>query len=133
MELLLLNGLAPPPLIAAIPLFFALALVVVPARREGAAGMGDGWSARSVLTVVALGLMAPVGFAYLTTGLVAPVPDLFGAYVLFAVLLTATVWLAVRRSWWVVAMPFVSAGLWVLMLWLGDGLPEPGSSTPVCW
>jgi len=74
---------------------------------------------RNVLTVVALVLMVPVGFAYLATGLVASGVDLLGAYALFAVLLAATVWLAVRRSWWVVAMPFVSAGVFVLMLRLG--------------
>ena len=28
--------------------------------------------------------MAPIGFFYLSTGLVAPYPDLFGAYALFA-------------------------------------------------
>ncbi len=75
---------------------------------------------RTVSTVVALVLMVPVGFAYFATGLVASGADLLGAYALFAVLLTATVWLAVRRSWWVVAMPFVSAGFLVLMLWLGE-------------
>jgi hypothetical protein len=119
-ELLLLNALAPPRLVAAIPLFFALALVVVPARPEGVGGLGEEWTVRNVLTVVALGLMVPVGFAYLSTGLVASGADLFGAYALFAALLAVTVWLAVRGSWWVVAMPFVSAGFFVLMLWLGE-------------
>lgn len=74
---------------------------------------------RNVLTVVALGLMVPVGFAYLATGLVASGADLLGAYAVFAVLFAATVWLAIRRSWWVVAMPFASAGAFVLMLWFG--------------
>ena len=115
-ELLLLGALAPPRLIAAIPLLFALALVVVP---KSAAGMGDAWTARNVLTVVALVLMVPVGFGFLATGLVASGADLLGAYALFAVLLTATVWLAVRRSWWVVAMPLLSAGFFALMLWFG--------------
>ena len=82
--------------------------------------MGNRWTAKTVLSVVAFGLMVPVGIAYNATGLVAPMPDLAGAYLLFALLITATVWLAVRRSWWVVAMPFISIGLFVLMLWLGE-------------
>ena len=124
-EVLLLHALAPPRLITAIPLLFALALVMVPARpegdtRTGDTRTGDARTVRNVLTVVALGLMVPVGFAYLATGLVAPAPDLLGAYALFAVLLTATVRLAVRRSWWVVAMPLLSVGFFVLMLQLGE-------------
>jgi hypothetical protein len=118
-ELLLLNALAPPRLIAAIPLFFVLGLVVVPAGQEGAEGIGDKWTPRNVLAVVASGLMVPIGFGYLATGLVASGAGLLGAYAVYGVLLTATVWLAIRRSWWAVSMPFVSAGVLVLMLWFG--------------
>lgn len=93
---------------------------MTPASADGVSLSRGRSVAPLALTVVALGLMMPVGFAYLSTGLVASGADLLGAYALFVVLLTATVWLAVRRSWWVVAMPFVSAGFFVLMLWLGE-------------
>lgn len=118
--LLAVSSLAPPRFIAAIPLFFALAMLLVPRGSEASPASSAGLTSRSVATVIALGLMVPIGVAYLSVGLVAPEPDLFGAYALFAMLLTVTVWMAVRRTWWVVAMPFVSAGLWVLMLWLGE-------------
>lgn len=75
---------------------------------------------KNVLTVVALALMVPVGFAFFATGLVASGPELIGAYALFAGLLTGAAWLAVRRSWWVVAMPILSAGVFFLMLWIGE-------------
>ncbi len=119
-ELFLLGALAPPRFIAAIPLFFAFALVMVPPRSVGSTASGAGSTARSIATIIALGLMVPIGVAYLSTGLVASEEDLWGAYGLFAVLLTITVWMASRRTWWVVAMPFVSAGLWMLMLWFGE-------------
>ena len=75
---------------------------------------------RSVATIIALVLMVPIGFVYLVTGLIAPSPDVFGAYVLFALLLGGAVWLARRRSWWVVAIPIVSIGIWPLMAWAGE-------------
>ncbi len=118
-ELLFLNELAPPRLIAAIPLFFALALALVPTHPEVSTG-GDGGTASNVVPGIALALMVPVGIAFITTGLVAPQPDVFGAYALFGLLLTIAVSLAVRRSRWVAAMPFVSAASWVLMIWLGE-------------
>ena len=111
--------LAPPRLVTAIPLVVALALSLVPARTWP----GDTNSlarARTAAVVVALVLMVPVGFFYFVTGLVAPAPDVYGAYALFGILVLATVLLARRRSWWALAMPPVSAGLWFLMLWAGE-------------
>jgi hypothetical protein len=97
----------------------ALVVVTPGAQTSEVTTITPSATVRNVLTVVALVLMVPVGLAYLATGLVASGADLLGAYALFAVLLAATVWLAVRRSWWVVAMPFVSAGFFALMLRLG--------------
>ena len=112
--------LSPPRLVTAIPLVFALALALVPASTWSRRGDRGVDTARTVAVVVARLLMVPVGFYYLMTGLVAPAPDLYGAYALFGVLLLATVLLARRRSWWTLAVPPLSAGLWLLMLWAGE-------------
>lgn len=123
LELVLLGDyVAPPRLLAAVPLIGALALAIVPRSRALPSASSTPARTRQVLTAVALVLMAPIGFFYLTTGLVAPAPDVFGAYALFGLLVAVAVHLARRRSWWVLAVPPASAGLWFLMLWLGESL-----------
>lgn len=112
--------LSPPRLVTAIPLVFALALALVPARTSPGRDAQSLDRARTAAVVVAMLLMIPVGFFYLVTGLVAPAPDVFGAYALFGVLVLATAVLARRRTWWTLAMPPASAGLWFLMLWAGE-------------
>lgn len=123
LELLVLNELvdvAPPRLVNAIPLMFALALALASGRSDTERSPAPESAPRRMATIVALVLMVPIGFVYLVTGLVAPWPDVIGAYVLFALLLLAAVSLARRESWWVVAVPFVSVGMWPLMLWAGE-------------
>ncbi len=123
LELLVLDrygNVAPPRLINAIPLMFALALALVFERSSTGRSPARGSRLQKIATIVALALMAPIGLVYLVTGLVAPVPDVYGAYTIFALLLGGAVWLARRRSWWVVAMPIVSAGIWPLMIWAGE-------------
>ena len=122
LELVVLDDyVAPPRLLAALPLIGGLAVAVVPSTRPSSPS-GTPSRARQLLTALALTLMAPIGFFYLTTGLVAPYPDLFGAYALFAGFVAAAVWLARRRSWWVLAVPPAAAGSWFLMLLLGEAL-----------
>lgn len=75
---------------------------------------------RRFATAVVLVLMIPIGVLYFSTGLVAPSPDVFGAYAVFATLLGGASWLARRRSWWIVAVPVVSVGVWLLMVWAGE-------------
>jgi len=123
LELLVLDrygNVAPPRLVNAIPLMFALALALVFGRSSTERSPALGSHRQKLATIVALALMAPIGFVYLVTGLVAPVPDVYGAYAIFALLLGGAVWLARRRSWWVVAMPIVSAAIWPLMIWAGE-------------
>lgn len=115
---------APPRLIAALPLAFALALFLAIGRPRGldpAAELAvDRRPAlRTAASVVALLLMLPVGFQYLMSGLVVPVPDLFAMYALFGVLLAGAAVLARRRSRWVLAVPAVATGGWFLLIWLG--------------
>lgn len=123
LELVLLDRyVAPPRLVTAIPLVFAIALALV---RPGTAvarpsTSGTARTGQTIVTVVALLLMVPVGFFYLLTGLVAPAPDVYGAYALFAGLVGIAVLLARRGSWWVLAVPVASAGLWFAMLWVGQ-------------
>jgi hypothetical protein len=77
---------------------------------------------RTVVAVVGLLLMLPVGFFYLTSGLVVPGPWIFVLWVLFLALLLAAVQLARRRSWWVPAVPAAAFALWMLLLTLGERL-----------
>jgi len=112
MELVILGAVASPPrLIAALPLGLAMALFVL--TRPVPAG------APRTAAAVALLLMLPVGFQYLVSGLVVPAPDLYGMYALFALLLAGTAILARRRSWWVLAVPPLAAGLWFLLISIG--------------
>lgn len=121
LELVVLGDyVAPPRLLAALPLIGALALALVPRAPARPPHSSPPDRTRQVLTAVALVLMAPIGFFYLTTGLVAPAPDVFGAYAVFALLVAVAVHLARRRSWWVLAVPPVSAALWFLVLWVGE-------------
>ncbi len=123
LELVLLDRyVAPPRLVTAIPLVLALALALVPPGPAPAPppGSRSTRTAQTVVTVTALLLMVPVGIVYLLTGLVAPAPDLFGAYALYAVLVGIAVLLARRRSWWVLAVPVASAGLWFAMMMAGE-------------
>lgn len=123
MELVVLNeyvDVAPPRLVNAIPLMFALALAIVASRSSTERSRAPESRQRRVAAIVALVLMVPIGFGYLATGLVAPFPDVYAAYALFTFLLGGAVWLTHRRSWWVVAVPIVSVGLWSLMFWAGD-------------
>lgn len=125
MELLVLGAVAAPPrLVTALPLGLALALFLV--SRPGRAAEGartspstPGSSGRTAVAAVSLLLMLPVGFLYLMSGLVVPAPDLFGMYALFAALFAGAALLARRRSWWVLAVPPLSAGLWFVLISLG--------------
>jgi len=126
MELLVLGAIASPPrLVTALPLGLALALFLASRPGRAVAGGGTvtapatGSSRRTAAAVVSLLLMLPVGFLYLMSGLVVPVPDLFGMYALFAALFAGAALLARRRSWWVLAVPPLSAGLWFLLITIG--------------
>jgi len=67
-------------------------------------------------------VLAPIGIAYLAIGLIAPSPDIYVSYLLYAGLIATAVSLAYRRSWWVLAMPPVSIAAFVLMLQTGVAL-----------
>ena len=75
---------------------------------------------RSLVAAVSIGLMVPLGVAYLVgPNIFAPYPDIYVSYLLYVVLVTVTMVLARRRSWWIAAMPFVSTGLFLLMVQIG--------------
>lgn len=121
LEFLVLDGYAAPPrLIAAIPLFAALALTVATPSRTG--GVVAQQRERQVAGIVALVAMGPVGFFYLLSGLVVPGPWLFGFYALFGAWLVLAVWLYRRRSWWALAVPPVAFATWMGLLSLGENL-----------
>lgn len=125
LELLVLGSIASPPrLVTALPLGLALALFLV--SRPGRAGEGAEpvsaratGSSRTAAAVVSLLLMLPVGFLYLMSGLVVPAPDLFAMYALFAALFAGAALLSRRRSWWALAVPPLSVGLWFLLITIG--------------
>jgi len=121
MELtVLLNVVAPPRIVNAIPLLFALGLAIAPAGWDPVRVPLASGQMRSLVAVVSIGLMVPLGVAYLIgPNIFAPYPDIYVSYLLYAVLVTVTMVVARRRSWWIAAMPFVSTGLFLLMVQIG--------------
>jgi len=77
---------------------------------------------RAVVAVVGLLLLLPVGFLYVSSGLVVPGPWLIVLWALFLALVPAAVQLARRRSYWVPAVPAAAFLLWLLVLRLGEQL-----------
>lgn len=121
MELTVLLGqVAPPRIVNAIPLVFALGLAVSPPGSTPARAPQANERLRGLVVVASIGLMVPLGFAFLVAPhIIAPFPDIYVSYLVYAVLVTITVVLARRRTWWIVVMPFVSMGLFVLMVAIG--------------
>jgi len=70
--------------------------------------------------VVAFLAMAPVGFFYAASGLVASGPGLFLLWLLFLVLVGVAIWLTRRRSYFVLLVPVVAAGSWLTLISLGE-------------
>ena len=70
--------------------------------------------------VVALLAMVPVGFFYAASGLLVPGPWLFLLWVVFLLLVSVGVRLFRRRSYLVLAVPVVAAGLWFGTLSAGE-------------
>ena len=73
-----------------------------------------------VAAIVALLLMAPVGFYYAVSGLVATAPGLYLMWLLYLVLLGVAVWLTRRRSYAVLAVPVVAGLAWWVLINLGE-------------
>ena len=74
----------------------------------------------TVAAVVALLAMAPVGFFYAASGLVASGPGLFLMWLLYLVLVAVGIWLTRRGSYFVLLVPVVAAGLWLTLISLGE-------------
>ena len=73
-----------------------------------------------VAAIAALLAMAPVGFFYALSGLVATPPGLYGMWLFYAALLGLTVRLARRRSYWVLIVPLVGAVSWFALIQAGS-------------
>jgi hypothetical protein len=78
--------------------------------------------ARGPLVVAILAAVAHlvVGYFYLAGGLVIPMYVLLPLWVLWLVLATVLVRLALARSWWTPLVPVAAAALLVAVLVLGD-------------
>ncbi len=74
----------------------------------------------TVAAVVALLAMAPVGFFYAASGLVASGPGLFLMWLLYLVLLAVGIWLTRRGSYFVLLVPVVAAGAWLTLISIGE-------------
>jgi hypothetical protein len=72
------------------------------------------------LAFLAFLAMVPVGFFYAASGLVVPGPWLYLLWLLFAVLLGVGVWLARRRSWWLLLVPVGGAVAWWAVVSAGE-------------
>jgi hypothetical protein len=125
MEFTILWAAAPPRLINAVPLIFAIALgfTSVP-RTQTTDQLTERSRALSVTTAVSLVLLAPIGIFYLAMGLIAPVPDVFVSYLLYVGVVTIAVALSRRRSWWVAIMPPAALGLLLVMVQVGVALRD---------
>ncbi len=108
------------PLAVAPVLLCALVLVLGPIlRRESEPGV-DYTRARTVVAVVSVVLMAPIGLFYAGTGLLVPEYIVPVAVLIYLLLLAGTVWLAVRRHWWAAAGPVLAVIIWFGGLWAGE-------------
>jgi hypothetical protein len=63
-----------------------------------------------------------VGWFYLAGGLLIPGWALIPLWVVWVLLALLLVWLAVRRSWWTLAVPIVAAAIFVLTVVVGEQL-----------
>jgi hypothetical protein len=61
-----------------------------------------------------------VGYFYLAGGLVVPGAVLIPLWILWLALAALLVWLAVRGSWWTIAIPLAAAVIFVLTVVLGE-------------
>jgi hypothetical protein len=61
-----------------------------------------------------------VGYFYLAGGLVVPGAVLIPLWILWLALAALLVWLAVRGSWWTIAIPLAAVVIFVLTVVLGE-------------
>lgn len=108
------------PLVVALPLLVALAVVLVPMlRREGEPGV-DYSQGRTTVAVTSVALMVPIGLFYFSVGMLVPEYAVPVAWLIWIVLFLGTLWLAVRRSWWAAAGPTLAVMIWVGGLLAGE-------------
>ena len=81
---------------------------------------------RSAAPLVAAGFAGVVhllvGYVYLVSGLVVPGYALLPLWAWWFVLAWVLVRLAVRRSWWSAAIPFIAAATWFAVVFGGGAL-----------
>jgi hypothetical protein len=83
--------------------------------REGTAGP-------VVVAVLAALAHLVVGWFYLAGGLIIPGAVLIPLWIIWILLAALLVYLAVRRSWWTLAVPIAAAVIFVLTLVVGGGV-----------
>lgn len=111
---------APP--VAALPLLVALVLVLRPiSAREAEPGV-DYSTSHTAVSIVSVVLMVPIGLFYAALALLVPGWAIAVGQSLYVVLLVATLWLAVRRSYWAAAGPVLAVTIWFVGLWAGETL-----------
>jgi len=72
--------------------------------------------------IIGIVLYLIVGYFYLFTGLMAPVPWVAALWIVWVGGLMLIVRWRTRRPYAVLIIPFAAMGLWMLVLWLGDQL-----------
>jgi hypothetical protein len=116
----LLSSVAPPRIVNVIPLLFALGLAVIPTDGARPRSDREHRSIRVVVTGLSVASMTILGVAFVIgPNIIAPYPDIFVSYVLYAALVAVTVALARRQSWWIAAMPPIALGTFLLMVQIG--------------
>lgn len=73
-----------------------------------------------VATAAGIALYVIVGYFYLFSGLMVPVPWVVGLWIVWVLGLVAVVRWRHEHPLWVLAAPFVAMAFWVAVLWMGD-------------
>ncbi len=111
---------APPRLVPLIPLAIAAGLMFVSPAVAAIAARRPGWA--TALGWLGIALHAAVGWPYLVSGLVAPVYGVLLLWTLWAALLVVALRQLRQRPAWTPVVPAVAAGLWFLVMYLGEAV-----------
>jgi hypothetical protein len=123
----LLGSVAPPRIVNAIPLLFAFGLAVTPTDRARPRNRNEHRSIRGAVSSLSVASMVVLGVAFVIgPNIIAPYPDIFVSYALYAVLVAVTVALARRQSAWIAALPPITLGIFVLMVQIGETFRDWG-------
>lgn len=108
------------PFAVAPVLICALVLVLGPILRRESEPDVDYTRARTVVAVVSVALMAPIGLFYVGIGALVPAYVVPFAMLIYLLLLAGTIRLAAQRRWWAAVGPVAAVIIWSVGLWASE-------------